>query len=218
MTFDGSTNTIKSVPDKQEYVDKKYVFVVRVEDAEQTVAVDFESTITVHDAMKWTWIAYLTDNLEFTGRIEFDHKIDMTWVEANFESMFTVSASNTEKGDPVSSDALKLTATKFDSDVEMPGQVLDFKISSYDFKQDTVTITVNDQIDGFASVFIRPEDVKEDSELELASLTVDIAILPTELTYEVTTTDNQTGFVRFSHPVNMKWLEENFSAFFAIYL
>lgn len=75
----------------------------------------------MHDAKKWGWTVSLTDRLGYTGQIEFDHEVDMAWLEKNFKDVFSwrvyeLGGTEAEITDKVST----LTATKFDSDPAKP--------------------------------------------------------------------------------------------------
>jgi hypothetical protein len=175
----------------------------------------------VHDAKKWGWTVSLTDRLGYTGQIEFDHEVDMAWLEKNFADVFSWKVYELGgTGAEITDSASKLTATKFDSDAAKPKMVVDFKIENFDFKSESITLAVDKDFSGLKDLFIRPAGIKEDTALEFEYTLYTMDIPRTQLTYIVTITDleNGKGNLKFSHPVEMDWLEDNIENMFDIYL
>lgn len=71
---------------------------------------------------------------------------------------------------------------------------------------------------GLDKFFIRPTEIKDDVALEFGNLEAKVIIPPTDLTFLVTITDLEKGKgnMKFSHPVDMVWLEANYLSIFNI--
>ena len=60
--------------------------------------------------------------------------------------------------------------------------------------------------------------VTPNMKLENLNYVADVPATRLSYTVEMLDMDLGTGQIRFSHSINMKWLEENFDAFFTVYL
>ena len=96
------------------------------------------------------------------------------------------------------------------------GRIINFEVAAFDVRSSGLKIDVEMGIADYAktgALFVTPD-------MKLDTLSIVAAIPSTKLSYtvEMLDLDLGTGQIKFSHAINMVWLENNFSSFFRIYL
>jgi len=136
----------------------------------------------------------------------------MAWLKDNFDSFFSANLDEWSTGASTSVDSLK--AISFED--TYAGRVVNFEVDSFDVR----TFKLRLDVVMSAADYGKSGALFVTSNMKLENLSY-VAVVPaTRLSYTVEMLDMDlgTGQIKFSHAINMAWLEDNFTAFFNIYL
>ena len=136
----------------------------------------------------------------------------MAWLKDNFDSFFSAKMVDWSTGASTSIDSLK--AISYEDNYA--GRVVNFEVDAFDVRASKLQVDVVMSLADYSktgALFVTPN-----MKLENLNYVADVPATRLSYTVEMLDMDLGTGQIRFSHAINMKWLEENFSAFFTVYL
>ena len=136
----------------------------------------------------------------------------MAWLKDNFDSFFSAKMVDLSTGASSSIDSLKAISYE---DV-YAGRVVNFEVDAFDVRASNLQVDVVMSLADYSktgALFVTPN-----MKLENLNYVADVPATRLSYTVEMLDMDLGTGQIRFSHAINMKWLEENFDAFFTVYL
>lgn len=136
----------------------------------------------------------------------------MAWLKDNFDSFF--SATLVEWSTGASTSVGSLRAISFED--TYAGRVVNFEVDQFDVRSSKLQLDIVMSAADYGkagALFVTPN-------MKLENLTYVADVPATRLSYTVEMLDMDlgTGQIKFSHAINMEWLEENFADFFNIYL
>ena len=106
--------------------------------------------------------------------------------------------------------------TPLEFGAQYAGQTVNFSVAAFD----PLKVRMEVEVVAFESEYGKVGGLYLTHTMKLVTLKAVAVVPPTPLTYTVTITDKEkgTGQIKFSHPINMVWLEDNFYDLFRIYM
>ena len=140
MTLNPSCATLKFRPDKDEYSDNTFYWLLSVKekDSDTYVRDGLQMQVTVLPPVDLTYEVVITDGALGLGQIIFSHAVNMAWLLENFDSFFSAFLVNNETSQVTSVNSLE--ASSFDRN--NAGTIIDFQVPTFDVKASTLSLGI----------------------------------------------------------------------------
>ena len=209
-----SVGQLEFRPDRDEYSDRTFYWLLTVHERgnEDLFTKSMQMQVSVLPPVHLEYEVIITDGATGSGQIIFSLAVHMAWLKDNFDSFFSATLVEWSTGASTNVDSLK--ALSFED--TYAGRVVNFEVDSFDvrtFKLQLDVVMGAADYGKAGALFVIPN-----AKLDNLNYVADVPATRLSYTVEMLDMDLGTGQIKFSHAINMAWLEENFSEFFNIYL
>ena len=209
-----SVGQLEFRPDRDEYSDRTFYWMLTVHERgnEDLFTKSMQMQVSVLPPVHLEYEVIITDGATGSGQIIFSLAVHMAWLKDNFDSFFSATLVEWSTGASTNVDSLK--AISFEN--IYAGRVVNFEVDSFDVRTFKLQLDV---VMGAAdygkegALFVIPN-----AKLDNLNYVADVPATRLSYTVKMLDMDLGTGQIKFSHAINMAWLEENFPQFFNIYL